>query len=115
MQTMTVAPVQFAVTSPAGETHTVTIPTCGCCHRCTCPDFTRHHNNTSGYHCEHIHAVMDVIEDLDPVTVELAKALLAALLDDEDPCTIPAIPCPCACNHGGWCGGCGHSGCGGGR
>ncbi|MFE3205760.1 hypothetical protein [Embleya sp. NPDC059237] len=22
-------------------------------------------------------------------------------------------PCPCACNHGGFCGGCGHAGCGG--
>ena len=21
-------------------------------------------------------------------------------------------PCPCACNEGGWCGGCGHAGCG---
>lgn len=21
--------------------------------------------------------------------------------------------CPCACNSGGWCGGCGHAGCGG--
>lgn len=24
-------------------------------------------------------------------------------------------PCPCACNSGGWCGGCGHGGCGGRR
>lgn len=24
-------------------------------------------------------------------------------------------PCPCACNHGGFCGGCGHAGCGGRR
>jgi len=23
--------------------------------------------------------------------------------------------CPCACNSGGWCGGCGHAGCGGRR
>lgn len=22
-------------------------------------------------------------------------------------------PCPCECNHGGFCGGCGHAGCGG--
>lgn len=25
----------------------------------------------------------------------------------------PVGPCPCACNHGGFCGGCGHAGCGG--
>ncbi|MCY4622921.1 MAG: hypothetical protein OXD34_14000 [bacterium] len=24
-----------------------------------------------------------------------------------------ARPCPCACASGGWCGGCGHAGCGG--
>lgn len=24
-------------------------------------------------------------------------------------------PCPCACNSGGFCGGCGHAGCGGRR
>lgn len=24
-------------------------------------------------------------------------------------------PCSCACNHGGFCGGCGHAGCGGRR
>lgn len=28
----------------------------------------------------------------------------------------PAVgPCPCACNSGGFCGGCGHAGCGGRR
>jgi hypothetical protein len=26
-----------------------------------------------------------------------------------------ASPCPCECNHGGFCGGCGHAGCGGRR
>jgi hypothetical protein len=25
----------------------------------------------------------------------------------------PVGPCPCECNHGGFCGGCGHAGCGG--
>jgi hypothetical protein len=26
---------------------------------------------------------------------------------------LPAVrPCPCHCNRGGWCGGCGHAGCG---
>lgn len=30
------------------------------------------------------------------------------------PATVRAAPpCPCACNSGGWCGGCGHAGCGG--
>ncbi len=23
------------------------------------------------------------------------------------------LACPCECNSGGWCGGCGHAGCGG--
>jgi hypothetical protein len=27
----------------------------------------------------------------------------------------PAFRCPCACNSGGFCGGCGHAGCGGRR
>jgi len=27
----------------------------------------------------------------------------------------PAPPCPCECNRGGFCGGCGHAGCGGRR
>jgi len=27
----------------------------------------------------------------------------------------PVRPCPCACNQGGFCGGCGHAGCGGRR
>jgi hypothetical protein len=27
----------------------------------------------------------------------------------------PVGPCPCACNSGGFCGGCGHAGCGGRR
>lgn len=27
----------------------------------------------------------------------------------------PVGPCPCECNHGGFCGGCGHAGCGGRR
>jgi hypothetical protein len=27
--------------------------------------------------------------------------------------TRPVGPCPCACNSGGFCGGCGHAGCGG--
>ena len=31
-----------------------------------------------------------------------------------DPGAVPATgPCPCACNAGGFCGGCGHRGCGG--
>lgn len=25
------------------------------------------------------------------------------------------LACPCECNSGGWCGGCGHGGCGGRR
>ena len=27
----------------------------------------------------------------------------------------PVGPCPCECNSGGFCGGCGHAGCGGRR
>lgn len=27
----------------------------------------------------------------------------------------PAFGCPCECNSGGFCGGCGHAGCGGRR
>jgi hypothetical protein len=27
-------------------------------------------------------------------------------------CDTPIPPCPCECNSGGFCGGCGHAGCG---
>lgn len=32
-----------------------------------------------------------------------------------DRATRPVGPCPCECNSGGFCGGCGHAGCGGRR
>lgn len=55
------------------------------------------------------------------ISFETAAEGLRALafdLDDVNPTRVvrrPVPPCPCECNHGGFCGGCGHAGCGGRR
>lgn len=41
--------------------------------------------------------------------------MTAPLADRDLPRVRLVGPCPCACNSGGFCGGCGHAGCGGRR
>lgn len=50
---------------------------------------------------------------LDPVYHAVASRLIAAGVRLGVRGAVP--PCPCECNSGGFCGGCGHAGCGGRR
>lgn len=46
-----------------------------------------------------------------PITARLTPAPAPAPTPSAE-AVRTAPPCPCACNSGGWCGGCGHAGCG---
>jgi hypothetical protein len=54
------------------------------------------------------YTVLDVIDAIegDAVLVVVASTLVTA------PAPSHVGPCPCECNYGGFCGGCGHAGCG---
>ena len=49
-------------------------------------------------------------EELMRQTTEAAKTLQLLRILDQEPNKI--LPCPCECNQGQFCGGCGHRGCG---
>jgi hypothetical protein len=46
---------------------------------------------------------------------QIERGLGPVVIDDDPrPVRRPVTPCPCECNSGGFCGGCGHAGCSGG-
>ncbi|TDD37866.1 hypothetical protein E1287_07365 [Actinomadura sp. KC06] len=117
---MTVTPTAFSVSSEntPGTDYHVTVAPCGCCYSCTCPDYIHRHRRKPGYACKHIDTARDWMANGPDRALMLANALVSLLAQTADPCAVPRAarppaPCACACNSGdGWCGGCGHAGCG---
>lgn len=77
---------------------------------------------------ENVHAAMTTLYALDLIdeAYALRNALtlmnLVEVIPDSESIPVhpitryaqrPIGPCPCECNRGGFCGGCGHAGCGG--
>lgn len=51
-------------------------------------------------------------ENLPPLPRVAHPSTLGCRIHGITRCTICFAPCPCECNRGGFCGGCGHAGCG---
>lgn len=69
-------------------------------------------------HIEYDHEENPIRESWEPAEIaalSAAEDALSALLKQPPPIRRPVGPCPCECNRGGFCGGCGHAGCGGRR
>ena len=60
----------------------------------------------------------EIFEQQDSPELRAYNVRLARLDTDDPPrdlfiVTVTGKPCPCECSAGGFCGGCGHAGCGG--